>query len=286
MRPSSKFFRPFSYNWTVFGAMRVSDRQATGGGTAPQLQERCFTLIELLVVITIIAILAALLLPALSSSKDTARRTACMNNLKNLGLAMTSYVDDQASFFPYTRKVSNHNIISWDDLISGYDGRAEVPNPRQAWIIWSAEEENRNAMYQCDTDRIPAQGDAIRRSYSASQLKENDNLRRGVIGPGDASGVEFSRHLAEIRNASEAIMLTENFHQLNRMGVHNWATSTSATHYNIFLADSPTNPIPHRNGANYLMVDGHAEFLHGFETFLDVSNPQADARNTMWDAGN
>ena len=63
-------------------------------------KRRAFTLIELLVVVAIIAILAAMLLPALSAAREKARRAACGNNLSQLGRALESYAGDYSGYLP------------------------------------------------------------------------------------------------------------------------------------------------------------------------------------------
>src|SRR3989304_958908 len=59
-----------------------------------------FTLIELLVVIAVIAILAAILLPALKNARDSAKKIACVSNLKQIGLALIMYANDWNGWAP------------------------------------------------------------------------------------------------------------------------------------------------------------------------------------------
>jgi prepilin-type N-terminal cleavage/methylation domain-containing protein/prepilin-type processing-associated H-X9-DG protein len=75
--------------------------QACERRRAHDSSRRAFTLVELLVVIAIIAVLASLLLPALSSAKDSGKRAACLSNLKQIGLAIHMYADEHNGRIPY-----------------------------------------------------------------------------------------------------------------------------------------------------------------------------------------
>jgi len=71
---------------------------------------RAFTLIELLVVVAVIAVLAALLLPVVASAKVRAQGAACLNNLKQLQLAWSCYVDDYNDEVPINRSIQTNGL--------------------------------------------------------------------------------------------------------------------------------------------------------------------------------
>jgi prepilin-type N-terminal cleavage/methylation domain-containing protein len=120
----------------------------------PKFRRDAFTLIELLVVIAIIAILAAMLLPALAKAKEKAKQIACVSNMKQIGLAVSLYVNDNDDFFPYTIQkgtIGNAANIGWNELLYPY-----LPNKSSGPPMGSSGKSgtNVNAVFVCSSARF------------------------------------------------------------------------------------------------------------------------------------
>lgn len=173
---------------------------------------RGFTLIELLVVMAIIAILAGLLLPALGRAKQQAWATACLNHLKQIGLASVMYADDHNDFLPR----SSHQSESWVGTLQPYVGGTNLwrcPRDSNKTRLYSyalndfllpPDESNPTPGNFSKSTSVPAPSETIFMAECADDNANSDHFHFADAEDGDYSPTGFATLIAVQRHLSTA----------------------------------------------------------------------------------
>ncbi len=233
-----------------------------------------FTLIELLVVIAIISILASMLLPALTKARTKARQASCMNNEKQIGLALRMYMDENDSMFPVTKFSGTE--ITWDNLISHNLNSPSMTEAEMAarWLV--RPNGGGSHALRCPEDGVGFLYDpnGVRRSYAINVLE------RGNVQVTGVANTSLSLRETEISHFEDMIVLAERHNAGSAVG---WANVGTVAGISQQLSSSPA---PHGNIGqyNYLFADGRVEFMSTTETMQSRHHTFTYYnRHTLWD---
>ena len=234
-------------------------------------RRRAFTLIELLVVIAIVGLLAALLLPALSRAKRLAKQTACLSNLKQIGVAFALYLDEHENRFPDRRDLKS-------SLPGGYRPWTSWPpsDPRGGWAALVLQKHGASdSIWSCPAAVISPAGNAVQSAQSLSGASnapvtrywlwrfDRTNDLNDPLMLEDFWGKSESQAVADLQAANDPVV-----------GVPNGPSDVELVVDPYFPKTIPTVPQElrgrtiHPGGRNRLFLDGHVEYFKDARTPL------------------
>ena len=234
-----------------------------------------FSLVELLVAIGIIAVLLALLLPLLGAARESARRAACLGNLRQIGLALGAYADDNRGFLPYS---GNYGEVHAEDWFWWQPTRARDCG-RHGIGPYLRLSPFHPAVMRCPSDDtsyrpVTHTPEKYHFSYVMNWLIASGGPDRGRYGTNvDVDGPATNK-LARVRRASVKVLAYEEEAQtiddatgvtwvppgvdagLNPLAIRHWAHRRAAR-----PPQQPEEvPVPDGRG-NAIFCDGHGEFI-------------------------
>jgi prepilin-type N-terminal cleavage/methylation domain-containing protein len=228
------------------------------------MRRRGFTLIELLVVIAIIAILAAILFPVFAKAREKARQSACISNLKQIGLAFAQYMTDYDECTPY-----------WTD-----DAAGNQPNFRfdceKSWGSDLMPYIRNYGIFQCPSGYIADwQPDPnvcpLSQQHHVSYVYNEEwagKISEAAYQRDDTGG----GYAATLRDFANVVIVWETGKATVKIEIEDWNSGTyhfprchpdwTAVHTGDGSTSDPTWPYTGQEGRNHLFMDWHVKFMN------------------------